>query len=127
MVGVARLPVGQNDDAGAEQAQDAHDFEAVFQGVFDRAVGQVESLPPAGAQQARGLRGFAGALFGAAAGSGLALGQVENGGAQAARGHAQQGSAAGLFHVVAVRGDGQNVGRWRIGQRSLCVIGDCSR
>jgi hypothetical protein len=52
-------------------------------------------------------RRLPGALFGAAAGSGLALGQVENGGAQAARRHAQQRSAAGLFHIVAVGGDGQ--------------------
>ena len=107
---MARLPVGQNDDARAEQAEDADDGDAVFEGVFDGAVGQVERLAPADAEDAGGFIGFARALVGGAAGSGFALGQIENGGAQAARRHAQQGSAAGLFHVVAVSGNGQNIG-----------------
>src|ERR1039458_8790874 len=71
-------------------------------------------------QQARGFSGFAGTLFGAAAGSSFALGEVQNGGAQAARGHAQQGSAAGLFHVVAVGGDGEYIGNWEISD-GICV------
>ena len=107
---MARLPVGKNDDAGAQLAQDAHDGDAILKRVFDRAVGQVERLAPAHAENARGFFGLAGALFGGAAGSGFALGQIENRGAQAARRHAQQRSAAGLFHVVAMRGDGQNIG-----------------
>ena len=106
------LPIGQNDHAGTQEAQHAHNFEAVFQGVFDRAVGQVERLPPAHAQQARSFGGFVGALFRVAAGSGLALCQIQNGSAQAARGHAQQGSPAGLFHIVAMSGYGQNIRYW---------------
>ena len=56
---MARLPVGQNHDAGAQLAQHAHDLDAIFKGVFDRAVGQVERLPPADAEQTRGFSGFA--------------------------------------------------------------------
>ena len=81
-----------------------------FSRVFSTAPsGRVQGLPPADAQQAGGFSGFAGALFRAAAGSSLALCQVQNGGAKAARGHAQQGSAAGLLHIVAMRGNGQNI------------------
>ena len=63
------------------------------------------------AKQPGSLIGFAGAVFGGAAGSGFAPGEVEDGGAQATRGHTQEGSAAGLFHIVTVRGNGQHVAR----------------
>ena len=91
------------------------DFDAIFERVCNGAVGQVERLAPAHAENARGFFGFARTFFGGAAGSGFALGQIENGGAQAARGHAQQGAAAGLLHVVAMSGDGQHIGRLHIG------------
>ena len=107
---MARLPVGKNDDAGAKLAQDAHDGDAIFKRVCDCAIREVERLTPANAENARGFLGLAGAVVGGAASSGFALSQIENGGAQAARSHAQQGSPAGLFHVVAMCGDGQDVG-----------------
>ncbi len=84
VVRVARLPVGQNDHAGTKEPQYTHNLEAIFERIFDRSVGQIERLPPANAQEASGFGGFAGAFFRVAAGSGLALGQIENGGAQAA-------------------------------------------
>ena len=107
---MAGLPVGKDHDAGTEQAQDADDGDAVFESVFDGAVGQGERLTPANAKNTGGFIGFAGALIGSAAGSGFALGEIENGGAQAARSHAQEGSPAGLLHVVAVSGDGKDIG-----------------
>ena len=72
--------------------------------------GSVERLTPADAEDACGFFGFAGAVFGGSSGSGFALSQIENGGTEAARGHAQQRAAAGLLHIVAMGGDGQNVG-----------------
>jgi len=110
VIGMARLAVGKNNDAGAQLSQHAHDFQAIFKGVGDGAVGQVERLTPANAEQSRGLVGFAGAIFGGAAGSGFTLGEIENGGAQTARRHAQEGAAAGLLHIVAVGGYSENVG-----------------
>ena len=53
--------------------------------------------------------GFAGAIFGAAARSHLALGQVENAGAVAALGHLEESASAGLFYVVAMRGQGEKI------------------
>ena len=110
VVGMARLPVRKDDDAGTELAQNAHDGDAIFKRIFDSAVREVERLPPANAENARGFFGFAGAIFRGAARAGFALSQIENRRAQAARSHAQQRSSAGLFHVVAMRGDGKDVG-----------------
>src|ERR1039458_8771484 len=56
VVGVPGLPVGEDHDAGAKLAQNPYDPGAVFQGVFNRAVGQVESLPPSNTPPLRGLR-----------------------------------------------------------------------
>ena len=89
MVGVACLPVGQDDDAGAQTAQDGGDFDAVLEACFRGAVGKVERLAPGDAEEARGFFGFAGAVVGGAAGAGFALGEIEDGGAQAAGGHAR--------------------------------------
>ena len=110
VIGMASLPVGKNDDARAKPAEDADHGDAILKRVLNGAVGQGERLPPSHAQNARGFFGLAGALLGRAAGSGFALGEIENGSAQAARRHAQQCAAAGLLHVVAMRGDSQDVG-----------------
>jgi len=52
-----------------------------------------------------GCFGFCGALGGAASSAGFALGEVEDAGAEASGGHAEEGAAAGLFYVVAMGGD----------------------
>jgi len=109
VVRVARMPVWQNDHARTKIAQNTHNLEPAFQGVFNRSVRQVKRLPPADAQQMCCFGSFPCALFRAAASSGFALRQVQNGGAQPAGGHAQQGSSASLFHVVAMGRDGQHV------------------
>jgi hypothetical protein len=107
---MARLPVGKDHDARAEEAEDADYGDAVFQGIFDCAVGEIESLTPACTEDAGGFISFTGALIGCAAGSGFTLSEIENGGTQAARSHAQERTPAGLFHVVAVSCDGQDIG-----------------
>ena len=110
VIGMPRLPVRQNHHPRAQLAQYARNLDAIFKGVFDRAIGQVERLPPANAEQLRRFCRFRGPFFGAAARAGLALRQVQNRCAQSARRHAQQCAAAGLFHVVAMGRDGQNIG-----------------
>jgi hypothetical protein len=67
-------------------------------------------MTPTNSQDARGFLGLAGAIAGGAASAGFALSQIENRRTQAARSHAQQGSPAGLFYVVAMCGDGEDVG-----------------
>jgi hypothetical protein len=87
-----------------------YDLQPVFQTVFNRPVRQIESLTPAHAEQLCRLRRFSCPVIGSPARSSLALGQVEDRGAQSARSHAQQRAATGLFHVVAVRRNGKYIG-----------------
>ena len=110
VIGMASLPVGKNHHAGTKQAEHASHGNAIFKRVLDGAIGHGERLPPANAQNACGFFGFAGALLRGAAGSGFALGQIEDRGTQAARRHAQQRAATSLLHVVAMCGDSQDVG-----------------
>ncbi len=44
VVGVAALPIGEDDHAGAEAAQDAGDLEAILEGVLNVAVREIESF-----------------------------------------------------------------------------------
>ena len=110
VIRMARLPIRKNDDTWTEMAQDAHDFNSVVERVFDRAIGNVESLSRRDAEETSSFSGFLGAIGGAAARSGFALREVEDSGAESAGCHAQQRAATGLFDVVAVSGDGQHVG-----------------
>ncbi len=59
MVRVTGEPVGQDDDAGAEEAKDGGDLESIFQGVLDVAVGQIESFAPGDAEYLGGFGGSA--------------------------------------------------------------------
>ena len=111
MVRVAALPVGKDDDARTQAAKNGGDLEAVLAGVLDVAVGEIERLAMADAEDARGLGGLAGAIFGGAAGAGLALREVEDAGAPAERLLDEQRAAAGLLDVVAMCGDGEDVHR----------------
>ncbi len=109
VVGVAALPVGEDDDAGAEAAEDGGDLEAVGEGVLDVAVGEVESFAVGDIEDAGGGVGFGFALGGGAASAGLASREVEDAGAPAARVHDEERATAGLFYIVAVGGDGEDV------------------
>src|SRR5579862_3314870 len=112
---MARLPVRQDEHARAQLAYDAGDLQPVLVGVFHPAIRNVERPPPADSQDSRGLAGFARAVFDAAACAHFALREVEDGGAIAAPGHLQQRAAASLLHIVAMRGDGQDVGLGVVG------------
>ncbi len=107
---MAALPVGEDDDARAETAEDGGDLEAVGEGVFDVAVGEVEGFAVGDVEDAGGVVGFGLTLGGSAAGSGLSAGEIEDGGTVAFGLHGQESAATGLFYVVAVGGDGENVG-----------------
>ena len=82
-------------------------------GILDAAVGNIERLAPGNFQNASRLRRFASAVFGGTARSHFTLCKVEDAGAVSALGHLVQSSATGLFYIIAVRGEGQNVeGHW---------------
>ena len=84
MVGVAALPVGKDDDAGAQTAEDGGDLETVLEGVLDVAVGEVEGFAVRYVEDACGIVGFGVALGGGATGAGLAVCEIEDAGAPAA-------------------------------------------
>ncbi len=109
VVGMAALPVGQDHDPRSEATQNGGDLEAVFEGVLDVPVGQVEGFAGDDFQDSSGFCGLGLALLGGAAGARLAACQVEDTGAPATRLHGQQGTTAGLFDVVAVGSDGEYV------------------
>src|SRR5260370_31882305 len=103
------LPVGKNQHARTLLAEYEDDLQSMLTGIFDAAVGNVESFAPGNVQDARRLRGFSRPVFGGAARSHFTLGEIEDAGAVSALGHLEQSSAAGLFYVVAMRGQGENV------------------
>ena len=106
---MAPLPVGKNQHPRTLFAEYASDLQAILPGIFDAAVGKIERVAPGNFQNARRLRRFAGAIFGAAARAHLALREIQNAGAISALGHLEKSSAAGLFDVVTVRGQGEKV------------------
>jgi hypothetical protein len=104
VIGMAALPVGQDDYAGAETPENRGDFEAVGEGVFYVAVGKVEGFAVRDFEDAGGGVGLGFAIGCGASGAGFSLGEVEDGGAVAAGLHGEEGAAAGLFYVVPVGG-----------------------
>ena len=113
MVRMPPLPVRKEDNAGASLADHSRNLQPVFPRVLDAAIGNIERLPPAHAQDFCRVFGFARAAFCAAASSHFALREIENAGAMALPGRFEQCAAAGLFYVVAVGGYGKNVKRSR--------------
>jgi hypothetical protein len=106
VVGMTALPVGKDDDAGTQAAEDGGYLEAVFEGVLDVAVGEIEGFAVGYVEDAGGGVGFGFAVGSGASRAGFALGEIEDAGAPAAGLHGEEGTAAGLFDVVAVGGDG---------------------
>src|ERR1019366_7690148 len=108
---MAALPVRQDDHARALLANDAGNLNAVGVVVLNPAIRDVERFAPRHLQNARCVGRFAGARFGRAARSKLALREVKDAGACALRRHLQQRAAAGLLYIVAMRGNGEHVKR----------------
>ena len=68
-------------------------------------------------EDAGGGVGFGFAIGCGASRAGLALGEIEDAGAPASGVHGEESAAAGLFYVVAVRGDCQDVDRGKREER----------
>ena len=109
MVRMPRLPIRKNHHTGAKLSQNPRNLQPVFERVLNVAIRQIESLAMAYAKNLSCSRSLGGTFSGTAPGSRFALRQIENAGAQLARSHSQQRPTAGLFHIIAVRGDSQHV------------------
>ena len=116
VVGVAALPVGKDDYAGTEAAQDGGDLEAVFLVVLDVAVGEIESLAMGDAEDGGGGLGFGGSLGSGATGAGFSSGEIEDAGAPAEGLLDEEGAAAGLLDVIAMSCDGKDIERACMGR-----------
>jgi hypothetical protein len=106
---MATLPVGKNQHPRTLLAKHADDLQTILPGIFDAAVGNIERVTPGNFQDARRFRRFAGAVFGGAARPHFTLREIEDAGAVSALGHLEESAGAGLFYVIAVRGQGENV------------------
>ena len=111
MIGMAALPVGKNDHPRSCLANYCGQLYAVLPSVLDAAVWKVEGAPPTHAKNLGRVIRFAGAIFCRAPRSHLALRQVEDARALPALSGLQQRAATGLLHVVAVRGDREDIER----------------
>ena len=109
VIGVASLPIGQNDDAWTQTAENGSDLEAILVFVLDIAVGKVEGFAVSDVEDAGCRRGLGCTVGRGAAGAGFALSKVEDTGTPAVGVHGQQSTPAGLFDVVAVGGNGEDV------------------
>ena len=69
-------------------------------------------------EDAGGSRGLCGTVCGGAARAGFALGEVEDTGTPTVGVHGQKRATAGLLHVVAVGGNGENIDRLHDGYAS---------
>lgn len=109
VVGMGVFPVGGEEKAGADFAEDRGEGAAVFEGRFEAAVGQAEVVAPGVAEGGVGGGGFAGAGLAAAQGGRLAVGQVEDADVPALLDQAGDGAAGAEFGVVGVGSDDEGV------------------
>jgi hypothetical protein len=110
---MAALPVGKNDNPRPLFAKDLRHLQTVLPGVFDPAIGDIECATPRHAQNLRSLGRFAGPIFGRPASPHFALRQIEDAGAVSALRHFEQRASAGLFYIVAMRGNCENI-EWHV-------------
>src|SRR5947207_140661 len=118
MIRMATLPVGKNNHSRPGPPDYARNLQPVLPDILNTTVWNIERLAPRNAQDFRGLGSLALAIFSRSACSHLATREVENTGATAECGHLEQGSGAGLFNVVTMRGDRKDV-EWQRGH--YCV------
>src|SRR5438105_10175189 len=103
------LPVGENDDARPHTPDHARNFQAIDPRVLDTSIRDLKCSPPFHAQEPRSFIGFTLAISGRAARAHLALGEVENSRTLTLLGHLQQRTAAGLFHIVTVSSNSEDI------------------
>lgn len=109
MVRMAPLPIRQDNHSWPQTAEGLDDLEPVRLRVFDVAVGKIKRLAMGDPEDTGGLLGLGAALLGGAPGPGLPLGKVEDACLPSSRLHGKQRPAAGLFDVVTMRGDSENI------------------
>ena len=109
MIGMAGLPVGNDDGARAKFADGGGEAEFVSAGGLDVGVGDTEGSAVFYFEDFRGGGGFSGATFGRAQCAHFASGQVEDAGFVAGLRHFEESAAAGEFNVVGMGGDGEKV------------------
>lgn len=83
VVGMARLPVRQDQHSRLQLTNDGCDFFAIFKGIFDATVRNIEGFAPRNAQDFARILGFARAIFHGAARSHLSARKIKNGGGPA--------------------------------------------
>jgi len=113
MIGVAPFPVRQNHYARPLRPDDSRNFQAIFKGVFDAPIGDIERLAPRDFQNAGGVGCFTGTVFGSAPCSHFTAGQIEYPSAITALRHFEQRATAGLLDVITMGGDGEHIERRR--------------
>jgi len=109
MIGVAGLPVGEDDCFGTEVADGGGQAKLVLAAGLDIGVGDAQGASPTGAEDFGGFGGFFGAYLGSAASAHFAGGEVEDRSFVAELGHFQHGTAAAEFYVVGMGGDSEYV------------------
>jgi len=115
------LPIGKDHHPGPLLANYPHNFQSVFPGILDSPVRDVQSLPPGDVQNLCRFSRLARAIFCAPSRSHLALGQIQDSCPVSALGHLEQCAATGLFYVVAVSGQGEDVewGRGHVSRQRI--------
>src|SRR5579872_5460424 len=98
------LPVGKHHDSRPLLPDDTCNLQTVFPGVFDSAIGDVESMAEGDFQNPGCLCCFTGAVLGRAASPHLPLRQIKDTGAVPSLRHLEQSAATCLLHIVAMRG-----------------------
>src|SRR6478672_11569293 len=103
------LPIGKNHHPRPGPPNNLCNFEPIFPGVFDASVRNIKRLAPGDLQDLCCFQGFSFAIRSAPTRAHLAAGQIQNARAMAEFRHLEKGSAAGLFNIVAMRGDREDI------------------
>ena len=109
MIGMPPLPVRQDKNFRPLLANHARHLQAIFPGILHPSIRDIERSTPRDFQDPRRFFRFASPIFGRASRAHFPLCQIEDAGAISAVGHFEEGAAAGLFHIIAVRGESKNI------------------
>jgi hypothetical protein len=109
MIRMPSLPVRQDDHPRTRLANHARHFEPILPSILDAAVWKIQRTSPTDAKDLGCVVCFPSAIICGTARAHLSLSQIENARSLPAPCGFQQSTAAGLFDVVTMRGDGKNV------------------
>ncbi len=109
MVGVAGLPVRDDDGSRAEFANGRGEAELVFARGVDVGIWDAERAAVFYFENFCGESGFSGASFGSAESAHFPCGEIEDAGFVAGLRHFEESTAASEFDVVGMCGDGEKV------------------